>query len=163
MTYNMYNVYCWQTVKLGMLFGGAAALHHHNDVIKEITLYNLNMFACFLVSLFVNKSLSKVFDVFVNYLFKMHRIRRADEVFLPHNMNEETPSNSMAVMTSSKFKVEEMKDFLMENAHKHFRMRSKLVFLFGKAYFKEMDDDEFKNQREIVFTKVDGIHTQKQI
>jgi hypothetical protein len=75
-------------------------------------------------------------------LLNLKSLRPLDEFFLYDSRN--SPSNTTVVLTTEKFKYEQMRDYLKKNFYDDFPMNKlRLVTLFGKFYYEQMTDKEF--------------------
>lgn len=116
----------------------------------------------FWLSLFIGKVRSTIEDIIICSIWDMERLARKDEVFAPHNNRAEQPVNIQIMMTTTKFKFEEMRDQMFKEVSKLPRLRSRLVQFMGKFFFLRMDGAEWLQKRDKVFVRIDSIHTHEE-
>ena len=109
----------------------------------------------------VGKIVGKLIDYVMWKAFKFDPLCGMDEMFIHHS--PDSPPNVSMMIATEKFEYEKMRDFLKNTNKKVPRLTHKIAQVFGKLYFVPLTDKEYESQQDIIFPRVDGIHTQEQL
>ena len=97
----------------------------------------------------------------VQKVMKCESMVTFDEVFLlddPKNY-----CNILGHCLFDEFEFEEMRDYLLQKSANIHKCRSKVVSMFGKYWFQEMDEKEGNSKKNKVIVRLDNIHTEKEL
>ena len=100
-------------------------------------------------------------DQILFHCFGLETLVAYDRIMLEDGPGNWT--NIVAMTRWEKFEFEPMKKYIHERSENIHRLRSKLVKFFGVYYFKKMTDQEFETKKDVVITKLEGIHSNKDL
>ena len=79
------------------------------------------------------------------------------------NCKEGKPPNAAGLMTTNPYNFENIKAYFIKKGKHIPRFQTKIIQLWGKHYFRNLTEEEWKIQQDLQFVKVENIDTKKEL